>query len=72
MNTEFIFPSRLIDQRKSKNFSQKEVAEIIGVDLRAYQRYEYGEREPKASLVVALARLYDVSADYLLGLKDEP
>lgn len=70
--TEFNLSQRLVELRKVHGFSQREVAEMIGTDTRAYQRYELGERVPVISSIVALARLYGVSTDYLLGLRDTP
>ena len=51
---------------------QKAIADGIHVPLRTYQRYEYGEREPNASTLLALADYFDVSVDYLLGRTDNP
>jgi len=72
VSTEFSLPKRLVEVRKSQNFSQVEVAKMIGLPERSYRRYESGEREPVISSIIALARLYGVSTDYLLGLKDTP
>ena len=72
MNTEFSLPKRLVEVRKSRGFSQAEVAKMIGLPERSYRRYELGESVPVISSIVALARLYGVSADYLLGLKENP
>lgn len=63
---------RLTELKTSKNLMQKEIAEGSGVPLRTYQRYENGEREPSASIIVALAKFFGVSTDYLLGLSDSP
>lgn len=63
---------RLNELKSTNNFLQKQVAEGIGVPLRTYQRYEYGEREPSASIIVALANFFNVSTDYLLGRTDNP
>lgn len=62
---------RMLALRKEKGFQQKIVAAEIGISLREYQRYEYGQREPTASSIIALANLYGVSTDYLLGVSDE-
>ena len=70
--TEFSLPGRLAETRKAHDFSQKEVAAMIGLPERSYRRYELGESVPVVSSIVALARLYGVSTDYLLGLKDTP
>ena len=66
-----ILSERLLLLRKERKLRQSDVAEGIGIALYTYQRYEYGEREPLASVVKAIADFYSVSADYLLGRKDE-
>lgn len=38
----------------------------------SYQTYEYGSSIPSAKVIVKIAVAFDVSADYLLGLSDEP
>lgn len=63
---------RLKDLRISKGLSQKQLSSEIGVSDRNYQRYEYGEREPVASTLIALADYFDVSIDYLVGRTDDP
>lgn len=62
---------RLLFLRKERNLRQSDVANGIGIALYTYQRYEYGEREPLASVVRSIADFYGVSADYLLGRTDE-
>ena len=66
-----MFSERLKNARTSKGLTQKSVAEYLGVQLNAYQHYEYGIRKPTFEGIIKLCRLLDVSADYLLGLKDE-
>ncbi|MGN1213189.1 MAG: helix-turn-helix domain-containing protein [Christensenellales bacterium] len=56
--------------RKQAKISQKELAEKIGVTQRSIGFWETGVNEPKASYIVALAKYFGVSADYLLGLED--
>ena len=63
---------RLIELKTSRKLLQKDIADSIGVPLRTYQRYEYGEREPNASLLTSLADFFNVSTDYLLGRTDNP
>lgn len=67
-----VISERLNELKTANNFMQKQVAEGAGVPLRTYQRYENGEREPSASIIVALAKFFGVSTDYLLGLSDSP
>ena len=57
--------------RTGHHDSQQKTASILGVALRTYQYYERGQREPTVSVIIALAELYGVSTDYLLGVSDE-
>ena len=59
----------LLKFRKASGLSQEQVAEKVGVVVRAYQRYEYGDRYPQLPTLVALADLFDVSLDELVGRK---
>ena len=63
---------RLKELRLSKGLSQKQLANELKLSDRNYQRYEYGEREPSASTLIALADYFDVSLDYLVGRSDKP
>lgn len=63
---------RMRELRLEKKMKQAEVAEAIGVSTTAYCNYEYGQRDPQTAILVALAKLYHVSADYLLGLNEQP
>lgn len=59
------FPENLLALRKQKGLKQAEVAAAIGAGTRAYQRYEYGEREPQLSTLVKLAEFYGITLDEL-------
>lgn len=63
---------RLIELKEQKSILQKDIAEQVGVSLRSYQRYEYGDRQPTADILIALADYFDVSIDYLVGRSDNP
>ena len=67
-----VFSQRLIELREGRRLSQQQVADQVGVVVRAYQRYEYGQREPQMSVLVRIADLYDISLDYLTGRTDCP
>lgn len=58
---------RLQEQRLAHKLSQKEVAGIIDVSPSVVSNYESGERTPSLEILMALARLYHCSTDYLLG-----
>lgn len=60
------FSEHLVFLREKKNFSQKELAKAAGISVHAYQRFEYGEQEPRLSVLVALADFYGISVDELI------
>lgn len=62
---------RLRDLREDKDLAQKEVAAFLGIDQRVYSNYEIGKREIPTRFVVALAKFYNTSTDYILGLTDD-
>ena len=47
------------------------MAEICGIKLRSYQGYEYGRHYPEVPGLIQIAKFFDVSTDYLLGLTDK-
>ena len=63
---------RIRDLREDHDKTQKEIAEILNMHRSVYRRYESGERETPAWVIVKLAEYYRVSTDYLLGLSDDP
>jgi len=67
-----IFSERLLELRKSRHLTQKQVCEGVGMSVLGYQRYEYGEREPSFQKLLALADFFGVSLDYLTGRTDNP
>ena len=60
-------PERLLNLRLERNLSQKSLVNEMGLALNTYVRYERGEREPTASVLVRIADFYNVTTDYLLG-----
>ena len=52
--------------RRSQGMSQQALARAISVSASAVGMYEQGRREPPIDRIVALARLFGVSTDYLL------
>lgn len=60
------------EQRLKKGKTQQEMAEFLGVKLRAYQYYESEGRNPTLESLVALADYFGVTTDYLLGRADSP
>ena len=62
---------RMKELRKAAGLSQEAAAKQLGLGMSTYCRYEYSEREPNASTIAALSKLYQVSSDYLLGLNNQ-
>ncbi len=61
------FPRILTFLRKERGYSQKKVAEDLGVSQALLSHYERGARECGLDFVVRVADYYGVSCDYLLG-----
>ena len=66
------FSKRLKYLREQQNLTQQQVAESVGMAQMAYQRCEYGTREPAYKNLSALADYFDVSLDYLVGRSNNP
>lgn len=66
------FYQRLRHLRVDHDFTQKAVASILKTTQSQYALYESGVRELPMHHFVTLARLYNVSLDYLAGLVDQP
>lgn len=62
---------RIRELREDNDLTQKQVADRLDQHLTTYRRWENGEREVPAHIVVLLCYLYNVSADYILGITDE-
>ena len=63
-------PSRLVQARQKAAMTQAQVAQALMIPQQQYSRYENGKNEIPIRYVVALCRLYGVSADWLLGLTE--
>lgn len=53
--------------REQNNLTQKQMADVLGLQRPTYTRYETGERQPDFDLLIKIAKYFDVSVDYLLG-----
>lgn len=65
-------PENLRTARTLRGKTQEEVAEALGIDQSHYSKFENGGKEPALFLFGAIADLFDVSPDYLLGKVDNP
>lgn len=65
-----IMYSRLRDLREDADLTQKEVAKMLNCSQQVYSNYELGQRDIPTAVLIALAKFYNVSADYILGISD--
>lgn len=65
------FCSRIKELRLEKGFTQKELAQKLNTTNSAVCDWEKGRTQPDLQTLASIATLFDVSADYLLGLSDD-
>ena len=63
---------RISDLRNDHDVKQKEIADFLSLNKGVYGRYERGDRDVPAWVIVKLAEYYQTSTDYILGLTDNP
>lgn len=64
------FGKRLSELRKKRGFSQEEIANMIGTKGPAIGRYEREIAKPTIEVATRLAKILEVSLDYLVGNTD--
>ena len=64
------FGNRLKNLRTSKNLTQKQLSEIIGVATSAISAYESGMRYPSYQVLIRIASVFHVTTDFLLGIEN--
>lgn len=62
---------RIRDLREDADLYQKDLAEYLQCSQVCYSHYEIGKRDIPTDVLIKLARFYNTSVDYLLGLTDE-
>ncbi len=62
---------RIRDLREDKDLNQTRVAKMLGMSQTGYSKYETGENDIPTEILIKLARFYETSVDYLLGLTDD-
>lgn len=65
-----IFAERLMELRKERGLSQATVARDLSVSLGIICYWETNKSDPTASNIAKIARYFNVTSDYLLGLAD--
>ena len=66
-----ILAERLKELREEKRLSQNELAKAVGLGQSSIAHWEKPDRIPNAEAVAILAKYFQVSADYLLGLSND-
>lgn len=61
---------RLKELREEKGLTQKQLAKELNMNSITYFHYEKSQREPPLSTLADMAKFFNVSIDYLLGLED--
>lgn len=64
--------NRIRDLREDNDLTQAAMAKILQVGTTTYRRWETGEREIPLHIVIEIAKYYNVSIDYIVGLSKEP
>ena len=62
---------RIRDLREDNYLTQKQVAEILHCSQQVYSNYELGQRDIPTAVLIALAKYYHTTTDYILGLNDK-
>ena len=62
---------RIKDLREDHNLTQEQVAKILHIKQNTYSQYENEQRQLPLSCLIALAKFYKTSTDYILGLTDK-
>ncbi len=67
-----IFPERLAECMRATNTNQTQLATLLGVKHQTVASYRSGKSSPNWKTLAQIARHFNVSADYLIGLSDVP
>lgn len=63
---------RLRDLREDRDLKQKDIADILSITTQQYQLYESGKRFLPVYHLKTLCEFYNISADYILELTENP
>ena len=65
-----VFPDRLKQLRVDAKLKQSDLANILKTTQRRISYFEKGKVEPDLTTLCAIARHFEVTTDYLLGVKE--
>ena len=72
MFSKELFGQQLLEQRKKNHDTQSDLAKLLGVGKSHVSEIERGNRTTSAERISLICERYQISADYLLGLTDDP
>ena len=64
------FQERLIEELKASKYTQKEIANELGITESNLTNWKKGENLPSVDMLYKLCKLLNENSDYLLGLED--
>ncbi len=62
---------RIRDLREDRDLKQKEIADYLNCSQVCYSHYELGKRDVPTGVLIKLAKFYNTTTDYILGLTDD-
>ena len=62
---------RLRDLREDADLTQDELVKLLKMHKTTYTNHEQSKREPPFELIIKLAKIYNVSIDYIAGLSED-
>ena len=65
------FKDRLKELRTEKEWTQGELAALLGTTSDSVYSWEKGRSEPSIAMICSLCKCFHVTADYLLGLEED-
>ncbi len=62
---------RIRNLREDHDLTQKQIAKMLNCSQQVYSNYELGQRDIPTDILIKICKIYDVSADYILGLSND-
>ena len=66
------YRTRIKNLREDSDYTQAYVGKLLQKSQQGYNHIEIGRAELKIEDLVILCKLYNISADYIIGLTDDP
>lgn len=66
------YRERIRAVREDNDYTQSEIGAVLNKSQQGYNHIEAGRAELKIEDLITLCKFYKLSADYLIGLSDEP